>query len=114
MVCRAAGSDHSTPFRNSGNGPARRLNWGGRVLQSRSRKGAPTTIQRSSADGVAGYSLFAIRNKGRELRETSVGAAYWSCVFNSFSSSSAFEGLMSGNAYANGCWILSLVQSAPP
>jgi hypothetical protein len=34
----------------------------------------PSTIQRSSADGVAGYSLFAIRNNGGELRETNVGA----------------------------------------
>jgi hypothetical protein len=30
----------------------------------------PSTIQRSSADGVAAFSLFAIRNEGRELRET--------------------------------------------
>jgi hypothetical protein len=29
----------------------------------------PSTIQRSSADGVAEFSLFAIRNEGRELRE---------------------------------------------
>jgi hypothetical protein len=28
----------------------------------------PSTIQRSPADGVGEFSLFAFRNKGRELR----------------------------------------------
>ena len=44
--------------------------------------------------------------KGRELRETNVGAAYWSCLFNSFNSSCALP-------YSNGCWFLPLVQSVP-
>jgi hypothetical protein len=75
----------------------------------------PPTIQRSAADGVAEYFLFAIRNKNRELRETNVGAAYGSCVCNSFNSSSAFEGLMIQEMpYSNGCWSLPLVAECPP
>jgi hypothetical protein len=109
MICRAAGSDQSIPFRNSPNGPARRQNGEERVLQSRSRKGAPSTIQRSSADGVAGHSLFAIRNRGRELRETNVGGAVLGCVFNSLNVSRAFETLMIQEMpYSNGCCFLHL------